>query len=177
VLITQRRRATPRRPGTWPKRGATASRKPASGALRGARSQPAHALAAPMARVIALIALTALELSGDPVHEPVHAEALRPPPLLLLWVTSLRSRRSQRSTASGYAAGRLADCDYRSPAGPLQRGGGGGGLVRGRSGFSTGRGRSQGSYTHAGSGFGGGQHRSISARNAASRERSRAAAG
>ena len=61
-----------------------------------------------------------------------------------------------------------------SPVGRLQRGGGG---IRGRSGILTGRGRSQGSYTHAGSGLGGGQQRSISARNAASRERSRTAAG
>jgi hypothetical protein len=42
-------------------------------ALRGACALPAHALAAPIARVIALMALTALGLSGDPVHEPVHA--------------------------------------------------------------------------------------------------------
>jgi hypothetical protein len=32
-------------------------------------------LAAPMARIIALMALDALGLSGAPVHEPVHAEA------------------------------------------------------------------------------------------------------
>jgi hypothetical protein len=32
-LITQRRLATPRRAGTWPERGATASRKPASGSI------------------------------------------------------------------------------------------------------------------------------------------------
>ena len=46
-------------------------------ALREARAPAAHALAAPIARAIALIALAALELSGHPVHEPVHAEALR----------------------------------------------------------------------------------------------------
>ena len=42
-------------------------------ALREARSLAAHALAAPIAREIALTALTALGLSRDPVHEPVHA--------------------------------------------------------------------------------------------------------
>jgi hypothetical protein len=44
-------------------------------ALRGACALAAHALAAPMAPVIALTALAALGLSGDPVHKPVHAEA------------------------------------------------------------------------------------------------------
>jgi hypothetical protein len=47
-------------------------------ALRGACSPAAHALAAPMSRGIALIALGALGLSGDPVHEPVHAPELYP---------------------------------------------------------------------------------------------------
>jgi hypothetical protein len=47
-------------------------------ALREARAQAAHALAAPIPRAIALIALAALGLSGDPVHEPVHAPRLRP---------------------------------------------------------------------------------------------------
>ena len=42
-------------------------------ALREARSLAAHALAARIARAIARMALAALELSGDPVHEPVHA--------------------------------------------------------------------------------------------------------
>jgi len=41
-------------------------------ALRGARSLSAHALAAPIARVIARTALAALGLPGDPVHVPVH---------------------------------------------------------------------------------------------------------
>jgi len=40
---------------------------------RRARALAAHVLAAPIARAIALTALTALGLSGDPVHEPVHA--------------------------------------------------------------------------------------------------------
>jgi hypothetical protein len=44
-----------------------------------------HALAAPIARAIALTALAALGLSGDPVHEPVHAEAL-PLHILVLYV-------------------------------------------------------------------------------------------
>ena len=45
--------------------------KPASGALREACSRAAHALAAPIAPVIALMTSAALGLSGDPVHEPV----------------------------------------------------------------------------------------------------------
>jgi hypothetical protein len=59
-------------------------------ALRGACALPAYALAAPIAPVIALTALAALGLSGDPVHEPVHAQGLRPV-ILLLCVTSLRT--------------------------------------------------------------------------------------
>jgi hypothetical protein len=55
-----------------PERGATASRKPASGALRVARCLPAHALPAPIARLIALTAPTTLGLSGTPFHEPFH---------------------------------------------------------------------------------------------------------
>jgi hypothetical protein len=47
--------------------------EPMTYALREARSLAAHALAAPIARHIAQIALTALGLSADPVHEPVHA--------------------------------------------------------------------------------------------------------
>jgi hypothetical protein len=46
-------------------------------ALRGTRRLAIHALAAPMAPVIALMALAALGLSGDPVHEPVHASRFR----------------------------------------------------------------------------------------------------
>ena len=42
-------------------------------ALRGACSPAAHALAALMAPILAFTALSALGLSGDPVHEPVHA--------------------------------------------------------------------------------------------------------
>jgi hypothetical protein len=47
--------------------------EPMTYALRGACSPASHALAALIARVVALTALTELELSGDPVHEPVHA--------------------------------------------------------------------------------------------------------
>jgi hypothetical protein len=52
--------------------------EPMTYALRGARSPASHALAAPISRGIALIALAALELSGEPVHEPVHASRLHP---------------------------------------------------------------------------------------------------
>ena len=45
-------------------------------ALRGARAPAAHALAAPIARKIALTALAALGLSKDPFHEPFHARGL-----------------------------------------------------------------------------------------------------
>jgi hypothetical protein len=73
LLITQRRLATPRCASTWPERGAAASRKPASGALREARAPAAHALAAPIARVMARMARVALGLFGDPVRDSVHA--------------------------------------------------------------------------------------------------------
>jgi hypothetical protein len=42
-------------------------------ALREACSLAAHALAAPIAQVIALTAPAALGLYGDPFHEPFHA--------------------------------------------------------------------------------------------------------
>ena len=45
-------------------------------ALREARDLAAHALTAPIAPSIALMALAALGLSDDPVHEPVHARDL-----------------------------------------------------------------------------------------------------
>lgn len=45
----------------------------ASGPLREARAAAAHALAAPIARIIALTALETLGLSGRPFHEPFHA--------------------------------------------------------------------------------------------------------
>jgi hypothetical protein len=47
--------------------------EPMTYALRGTCTLAAHALAAPIAPIIALMALAALGLSGDPVHEPVHA--------------------------------------------------------------------------------------------------------
>jgi hypothetical protein len=42
--------------------------------IRGTRDLAAHALPAPMALVIALMALAALGLSGNPVHKPVHEQ-------------------------------------------------------------------------------------------------------
>jgi hypothetical protein len=42
-------------------------------ALREARAPAVHALAAPIARVMARMALAALRLAGDPVHDSVHA--------------------------------------------------------------------------------------------------------
>jgi hypothetical protein len=47
-------------------------------ALRGARSLTGHALAAPIAWIIALTALAALGLSGMPFHEPFHARGSYP---------------------------------------------------------------------------------------------------
>jgi hypothetical protein len=46
-------------------------------ALRVACCLPAHALPAPIARIIALTAPTTLELSGTPFHEPFHGAALQ----------------------------------------------------------------------------------------------------
>jgi hypothetical protein len=43
-------------------------------ALRDTRSLAVDALAAPIARAIALMALAALGLSGDPFHEPFHPQ-------------------------------------------------------------------------------------------------------
>jgi hypothetical protein len=45
-------------------------------ALRGARSRAAHTLAAPIPRIITLMAFAALGLSKDPFHEPFHAHGL-----------------------------------------------------------------------------------------------------
>jgi len=52
-------------------------------ALRGACSPAAHALAALMAPIIAFMPHSALGLSGDPVHEPVHARGTASRILLL----------------------------------------------------------------------------------------------
>jgi hypothetical protein len=46
--------------------------EPMTYALREARAPAADVLAALLARITARIALAALGLSGDPVHEPVH---------------------------------------------------------------------------------------------------------
>jgi hypothetical protein len=51
--------------------------EPMTYALRETRDLAAHALTAPIAPVTALMALAALGLSGNPVHDPVHAEATR----------------------------------------------------------------------------------------------------
>ena len=47
--------------------------EPITYALRGTRAVATHALAAPIARVTALTALTTLGLCRDPFHEPFHA--------------------------------------------------------------------------------------------------------
>ena len=52
--------------------------EPMTYALRETRSLPAHALAAPITRKIARIALTALGLSKDTFHEPFHARGRAP---------------------------------------------------------------------------------------------------
>jgi hypothetical protein len=43
-------------------------------ALREAPDLAAHALSAPIARIIALAALAALGLSGEPFQDPFHAQ-------------------------------------------------------------------------------------------------------
>jgi len=55
--------------------------EPMTYALRGPCWLAADALAAPIAREIALMALTALGLSGDPFHDAFHAPVIasRPP--------------------------------------------------------------------------------------------------
>jgi integrase len=62
----------------------------ATDALREARALTAHALAALIAREIALMALAALGLSGDPFHGPFHA---------------------QRRSPAGRWSGRVAECN------------------------------------------------------------------
>ena len=68
-LITQRRLASVSDDGN---RERTHSSR-AADALRGACYLSAHAQAAPIAPIIAMTALAALGLSGEPVHEAVHA--------------------------------------------------------------------------------------------------------
>ena len=72
--------------------------EPMTYALRGACALPAHALAALIARVMARMALAALGLSCDPVHEPVHDRSPHGPVILLLCVTALRATRARRRT-------------------------------------------------------------------------------
>jgi hypothetical protein len=111
----------------------TASPKPASSALRGARSRAAHALAAPIARVIARMALAALGLPGDPVHVPVHVRVFAsrrggvdPPLMEGRWqqrvpagpaATDHRGRgRVQRLPDPAWKTGLAAETGLRSPA-------------------------------------------------------------
>jgi hypothetical protein len=54
--------------------------EPMTYALRVIWCLAVHALAALIARVIALMALAALGLSGDPFHDPFHARSLRVTP-------------------------------------------------------------------------------------------------
>jgi hypothetical protein len=73
-------------------------------ALRGARSRAAHALAAPIARGMARIALSALGLSGDPVHEPVHVRrSVRPLAVRATWSVGNRELAEPRTKADGEA--------------------------------------------------------------------------
>jgi hypothetical protein len=63
--------------------------EPMTYALRETRSHALDALAAQIARKIALIALIALGLSEDPFHEPFHAQGFDVTPPCSLYVTSL----------------------------------------------------------------------------------------
>jgi hypothetical protein len=65
-----------------------------------------------MAQTIASIALAALGLSGDPVHEPVHAQAFAPH-----LVTALGNVAEVRARQPG-SVPRLADYESSMPAGP-----------------------------------------------------------
>jgi hypothetical protein len=55
---------------------AIANPKPTSDALRVTYCLPAHALPAPIARIIALTAPKTLGLSGTPFHEPFHGRGV-----------------------------------------------------------------------------------------------------
>ena len=81
----------------------------------------AHALAAPIARATARMALAALGLSGDPVHEPVH---VREPPSvpgilqLCVYVADDMDPRPQAARVPGptvdlYAATRIVRVSRR----------------------------------------------------------------
>jgi len=73
-LITQRRLGQRLGASICPQRSTTAGRQADQQRIRRASSQAAHALAVPIAPVIALMVPVALGLSGVPVHEPVHAK-------------------------------------------------------------------------------------------------------
>jgi len=63
-------------------------------ALREACSRAAHALAAAIAPVMALMAPAALGLSGDSVHEPVHGLKLDPSVAARIPVAEIRVRQA-----------------------------------------------------------------------------------
>jgi len=86
--------------------------EPMTYALRETRSLPAHALAAPTAQEIALVALAALGLSGEPVHEPVHARSPASPAILLLCVSVAATKCIGAPQADGAAADALSLCHY-----------------------------------------------------------------
>ena len=68
--------------------GAGVGLEPLTCRLQEVRPRTPCPLAAQMTRIIALTALAALELSGDPVHEPVHARGSCVPAILLLCVVT-----------------------------------------------------------------------------------------
>ena len=76
--------------------------EPMTYALRVTWSLAADALAAPMAREIALMALTALGLPGDPFHDPFHARCLylTPPWSLCVTTGGAASRADEHARAS-----------------------------------------------------------------------------
>ncbi len=82
-------------------------------ALRGARAAAAHALAAPIARAIAQMALAALGLSGDPVHELVHARDPASPEQVFLftrdfavdWTNNVSERGAKAASAPSDVSG------------------------------------------------------------------------
>ena len=75
-------------------------------ALRGARAPAAHALAAPIARKIALTALAALGLSKDPFHEPFHARGRYVTLPCSLCVRSLATLHHAQMSVPGRRRGR-----------------------------------------------------------------------
>src|SRR5215470_4067169 len=79
--------------------------EPMTYALRGACSDASHALAAPIAWATARVALMALGLSGDPVHEPVHARSRASPhpdtaqTLLTTWIRATTGHGARPTVA------------------------------------------------------------------------------